>query len=147
MLARNRAASHEFHLLDRYEAGIALLGTEVKSARAGKVNLKDAYARVKDDEVFLYNVHISPYSHGNRENHEATRPRKLLLHAREIRRIVRDTRSGGTTLVPTRLYLKRGRIKVEIALAKGKKLHDKRESLRKREVEREMTRARGARRE
>ena len=145
VLARNRAASHEFHLLQRIEAGIVLGGTEVKSARLGNVNLKDAYARVKDGEVFLYNAHFSPYEQGNRQNQEPRRTRKLLLHAREIRKLAKETQSGGTTIVPTQLYLKRGRIKVELALARGKKLYAKREASRKREMEQEMARARGSR--
>ena len=145
VLASNRAAGHEYHLLERYEAGVVLTGTEVKSARAGKVNLKDAYARVERGELFLYNAHISPYEQGNRENHEPLRPRKLLLHAHEIRKLARETVATGLTIVPTRLYLKDGRIKVEVALARGKKLHDKREASREREVRREMDRARGSR--
>ncbi len=145
-LATNRAASHEFHLLQRIEAGIVLTGTEVKSARAGKVNLKDAFARIdKAGEIFLHNAHFSPYSHGNRQNHEPVRPRKLLLHAREIRKLAKQVEAGGRTLVPLRLYLKKGRVKVELALAQGKELHDKREASRKREMEEEMDRARGAR--
>jgi len=145
LLAANRKAAHEYHLLERIEAGIVLTGTEVKSARAGKVTLKDSYARVKDGEIFLYNVHISPYTQGNRANHEPERPRKLLLHAREIRKLDRETTRGGTTLIPTRLYLKKGKIKVELALARGKKLYDKREASRKREMDREMARATGSR--
>jgi len=144
-LATNRAASHEYHLLERIEAGIALTGTEVKSARAGKVSLKDAYARVKAGEVFLLNAHISPYAQGNRENHDPVRPRKLLLHAREIRKLDKETTRGGTTLVPTRLYLKKGRIKIELALARGKKLFDKREASRRREMDEEIARAKGSR--
>lgn len=145
-LASNRAATHEYHLLHRIEAGIVLSGTEVKSARQGKVNLKEAFARIQDGQVFLHNAHFSPYTHGNRENHEPLRPRKLLLHAGEIRKLIRETDAAGMTLVPTRLYLKRGRIKVELAVARGKKQHDKREAGRVREAEREMARARGARR-
>jgi len=145
VLATNRAASHEFHLLQRFEAGIVLTGTEVKSARDGKVNLKDAYARVKDGEMFLVNAHISPYTQGNRENHEPRRTRKLLLHAREIRKLARETVTTSLTLVPTRMYLKKGRVKVELALARGKKLYDKRESSRRKDEEREMARARGTR--
>jgi SsrA-binding protein len=141
VLAANRAASHEYHLLQRLEAGIVLTGTEVKSARAGSVNLKDAYARIKNGEIFLHNAHISPYDQGNRQNHEPRRTRKLLLHAREIRKLDRATISSGTTIVATKIYLKKGLIKVEIALAKGKKLHDKRESSRKREMDQEMARA------
>ena len=145
MLATNRAASHEYQLLQRYEAGIVLQGTEVKSARNGKVNLKDAYARVCNGEIFLHNAHISPYEQGNRENHEPVRPRKLLLHAREIRKIARETVATALTVVPTRMYLKNGRIKVELALARGKKLYDKREATRRRDIDREMARAKGSR--
>jgi SsrA-binding protein len=145
VLATNRAARHEFHLLERYEAGIALTGTEVKSARLGAVNLKDAYARVRGGEVFIHNLHISPYAQGNRENVDPVRTRKMLLRAREIRKLAKATETTSLTIVPTRMYLKDGWIKVELAVAKGKKLHDKRESKRKREVEREMARARGAR--
>ena len=144
-LATNRSARHEFHLLERYEAGIALTGTEVKSARLGAVNLKDAYARVRDGEVFVHNLHISPYAKGNRENVDPVRTRKLLLRAREIRKLAKSTETTGLTIVATRMYLKDGWIKIELAVAKGKKLYDKRESKRTREVEREMARARGAR--
>lgn len=144
-LATNRAASHEYHLLQRIEAGIVLSGTEVKSCRAGRVNLKEAYARIKDGEVFLQGAHISPYTHAGHDNHEPVRPRKLLLHAREIRKLTKEITAAGTTLVPTRIYLKNGRIKVEIAVARGKKQYDKREASRKREVEKEMARAKGAR--
>ena len=144
-LANNRSASHEFYLLERFEAGIVLTGTEVKSARAGKVNLKEAYARVKDGEVFLHNAHISPYSQGNRANHDPVRPRKLLLHKREIRKLDRETTRGGATLVPTKLYLKQGKIKIEVALARGKKLYDKRAASREKEIDREIARARGSR--
>lgn len=146
VLGRNRKASHEYHLLDRYEAGIVLTGTEVKSAREGRVNLQDAYAQVRNGEVFLFNAHISPYEQGGRENHDPERTRKLLLHAKEIRKLARETESGGTTLVPTRVYLKGGRIKVEIAVARGKKAFDKREALQKKDVDREMARARAERR-
>lgn len=146
VLATNRVASHEFHLLTRYEAGIVLVGTEVKSAREGTVSLKESYAKVERGELFLYNAHFSPYRQGNRENVDPLRVRKLLLHAGEIRRIDRDTRTGGMTLVPTRMYLKNGRIKIEVALARGKKSHDKREASREKEVEREMARARASRR-
>jgi SsrA-binding protein len=145
VLATNRAASHHYHLFQRFEAGIVLTGTEVKSARQGKVNLKDAYARVTGGEVFLHHAHISPYTQGNRENHEPLRIRKLLLHAREIRKLARETVTTSLTLVATRMYLKQGRIKVELALARGKKLHDKREASRRREVDREIARARGSR--
>ena len=145
VLATNRTASHQYQLFERFEAGIALRGTEVKSARQGKLNLKDGFARVHNGEVFLSNVHISPYTQGNRENHEPMRQRKLLLHAREIRKLARETTATALTIVPTRVYLKNGRIKVELALARGKKLYDKRESSRRREVEKEMARAKGSR--
>ena len=146
VLASNRSASHEFTLLTRYEAGIVLKGTEGKSARAGRVNIKDGYAVVANGEILLHNVHFSPYEQGNRENVEPLRARKLLLHAGEIRKLARETEKGGVTLVPTRLYLKNGRIKLEVALAKAKKLYDKREAARRREQEREMDRSRGAQR-
>ena len=146
VLATNRAASHEYHLVDRLEAGIVLTGPEVKSCRAGKVNLKDAYAQVKRGEAFLLNAHVSPYLQANRENADPLRTRKLLLHAREIRRLEKESDQGGMTLVPTRLYLKNGRIKLEIAIAKGKKQFDKREDARRKESEREIARMRGARR-
>jgi len=146
VLARNRAASHEFHLLDRFEAGIVLTGTEVKSIRGGRANIKDGYAKVVDGEVFLFNAHISPYEPGHRDNVDPLRTRKLLLNAREIRKIGKETDSAGVTLVPVSLYLKSGRVKVELALAKGKKSFDKREAIAKKDVEREMARARGARR-
>lgn len=145
VLASNRSASHEYHLLQRFEAGIALTGTEVKSARQGRVNLKDAYARVEQGEVFLHSAHIGPYAQANRDNHEPRRTRKLLLHAREIRKLGRETVTTGLTLVATRMYLKNGRIKVELALARGKKLHDKREASRRREMDKEIARARGSR--
>lgn len=145
LLSSNRAAAHEYHLLQRVEAGIVLAGTEVKSARAGRVNLKDAYASVRAGEVWLHNAHFSPYTHASHDNHDPLRARKLLLHAREIRRLERETAAAGTTLVPTRLYLKNGRVKVELALAKGKKQYDKRETAKLREHEREMARARSGR--
>jgi len=131
-LSDNRQAGHNFFLLDRYEAGIALTGTEVKAAKAGKVQLRDAYASVEKGEAWLLNAHISEYSHGNRFNHSPTRPRKLLLHRREIDKLETETREKGLSVVPTRLYLKNGKIKCEIAVAKGKKFHDKREAERER---------------
>jgi SsrA-binding protein len=147
ILAANRAASHEYHLLERFEAGIALTGTEVKSARDGRVSLKEAYAKIERGEVFLYDAHFSPYAQGGRENPDPVRTRKLLLHAKEIRKLSRATESGGMTLVPTKLYLKGGRIKIEIALARGKKAFDKREASRQEEARREMARLRGRIRE
>jgi SsrA-binding protein len=131
-LSDNRQAGHNFFLLDRYEAGIALTGTEVKAAKAGKVQLRDAYASVEKGEAWLLNAHISEYSHGNRFNHTPTRPRKLLLHRREIDKLASETREKGLSVVPTRLYMKNGKIKCEIAVAKGKKFHDKREAERER---------------
>ena len=127
-LSDNRQAGHNYFLMDRYEAGIALTGTEVKAAKAGKVQLRDAYASVEDNEAWLLNAHIAEYSHGNRANHSPVRSRKLLLHRREIDKLHVATREKGLSLIPTRLYLKNGRIKCEIAIAKGKKLHDKRET-------------------
>ncbi len=137
ILSHNRHASHEYHLLERYEAGLALTGTEVKSARDGKVQLKDSYAEVLGNEAWLVNAHISPYSHGNRMNHDPLRRRKLLLHRQEIAKLLGKTRERGLTLVVTKVYVKNGRIKCELALGRGKKLHDKRESERKRTQEAE----------
>ena len=137
LLSDNRHAGHNYHLLERFEAGLALTGTEVKAAKDGKIQLKDAFAEVDRNEIWLLNAHISQYSHGNRENHEPTRRRKLLLHREEIDKLLGKTREKGLTLIPTKMYLKNGRIKCELALAKGKKLHDKRESERKREMESE----------
>lgn len=127
-LNNNRQASFHYFLLDRYEAGMVLTGTEVKAAKSGNIQLRDAYANVEKGEAWLCNAHIAEYSHGNRENHAPTRPRKLLLHAREILKLQAAIKEKGLSVVPTRLYLKNGRIKCEIALAKGKKFHDKRES-------------------
>ena len=132
ILSDNRQAGHNYFLMDRYEAGIALTGTEVKAAKAGKVQLRDAYASIDKNEAWLLNAHISEYSHGNRFNHAPTRPRKLLLHRREIDKLESETREKGLSVVPTRLYLKNGKIKCEIAVAKGKKFHDKREAERER---------------
>lgn len=135
--ATNREAYHSYHILETFECGIALTGTEVKSIREGRCNLKDSYGMIRQGEAFLLNAHISPYSHGNRENHEPTRTRKLLLHKAEIHRLAGKVQEKGLTLVPTRMYLKNGRIKIELALAKGKKLYDKRETERRREADRE----------
>ena len=140
-VATNKKAFHDYFILEKFEAGISLMGTEVKAIREGRLNLKDSYAMVRSGEVFLINCHISPYSHGNRENHEPTRPRKLLLHAREIRKLVGKTQEKGLTLVPLRVYLKRGKIKCELGVAKGKKLYDKRETERRKEADREATAA------
>jgi SsrA-binding protein len=137
ILSDNRSAGHNYHLLDRYEAGLVLTGTEVKAAKNGKVQLKEAYAEVSEDEAWLMQAHISEYSHGNIMNHAPVRKRKLLLHRSEIEKLRAETREKGLTLVPTRLYLKDGRIKVEIAVAKGKKFHDKREAIKVKEMQSE----------
>ena len=136
-LAANRAAFHEYHISDKYEAGIALTGTEVKSVMGGRIQLKESYVAVRDGEAWLFNAHISPYSHGNRENHEPLRTRKLLLHKREIGRLDEATAKQGMTLVATRVYLKNGRIKLEVGVAKGKKMYDKRETEMRRTIDRE----------
>lgn len=141
VLAQNRVAGHLYFLLERFEAGIELTGTEVKAIRGGKANLKDAYGQVKDAEVWLLNCHINPYEHGSYDNHEALRKRKLLLHKQEIRKLTGKTTEKGLTLIPTKLYLKGGRIKCEIALAKGKKLWDRRETIRRKESDREARQA------
>ena len=133
----NRQAYHEYHILDKYEAGAVLVGTEVKSIMEGRIQLKDSYVQVKDGEVWLLNAHISPYSHGNKQNHDPLRTRKLLLHKREIEKLERDTTVKGMTLVVTSIYWKNGRIKFEIGTAKGKKLYDKRESEMRKTVEKE----------
>lgn len=146
ILSDNRHAGHNYHLLERFEAGLALTGTEVKAAKNGNVQLKDSFAEVAGNEAWLLNAHIGQYSHGNRENHEPTRRRKLLLHRAEIDKLLGKTREKGLTLIPTKMYLKNGRIKCELALAKGKKLHDKRESERAREMEAEARAAIGRRR-
>jgi SsrA-binding protein len=140
-VATNRQASYRYHLLEKWEAGLVLQGTEVKALREGKAQIKDGYAAVRDGEVWLYNVHIPPYGPAARENHEPERPRKLLMHAREIDRLIGKTREKGLTLVPTRLYFSNGRAKVEIALARGKDVGDKRQSIKEREMKREMERA------
>ncbi len=137
ILSENRQAGHNYFLMDRFEAGMVLTGTEVKAAKDGKVQLKDAYGAVLNSEAWLVNAHISQYSHGNRENHPPIRNRKLLLHRKEIDKLLGTTREKGLALIPTRLYLKAGRIKCEIAVAKGKKLHDKREAERTRTAEAE----------
>ena len=141
-VARNKRARHDYHILETWEAGVVLSGTEVKSLRQGKANLTDAYATVRDGEVFLLNLHISPYEQGNQFNHEPTRTRKLLLHRKEIRRLIGGVERQGLTLVPLELFFNpRGKAKVTLALAKGKKLHDKRADERRREDERDMARA------
>lgn len=137
----NRKARHEYHIDEKFEAGIALTGTEIKSIRAGKANLQDSYARVENGELILYNMHISPYEQGNRFNHEPKRPRKLLMHKREIMRLLGQTREKGYALIPLQLYFKRGWVKVELGLARGKKKYDKRQDIAARDAKREMDRA------
>ena len=137
VIADNRKALHDYAVLDTYEAGVALLGTEVKSIREGSVNLRDSYARIDRGEVWLLNVHIGPYSHTGYATHEDRRQRKLLLHAHEIRKLTGRVAEKGLTLVPLQMYFKNGRVKVALALVKGKQEHDKRETIRKREVDRE----------
>ena len=137
VIADNRKAFHDYHVLETYEAGVMLLGTEVKSIREGSVNLRDSYARVDRGEVWLLNLHIGPYSHMGYASHEDRRARKLLLHAHEIRKLIGKTIERGMTLVPLRMYFKNGRVKVALALAKGKQAHDKRDAIKKREVDRE----------
>ena len=136
-IAENRKAFHDYHLLETFEAGVALMGTEVKAIREGRVNLRDSYASVENGEVFLFNVNISPYSHRGYAEHEPLRRRKLLLHRHEIRKLIGKTVEKGMTLVPVRLYYKNGRVKVSVSLAKGKKDYDKRETIKRRDVDRE----------
>jgi SsrA-binding protein len=137
VIADNRKALHDYAVLETYEAGITLLGTEVKSIREGRVNLRDSFARIERGEVWLLNVHIGPYSHTGYATHEDRRERKLLLHSHEIRKLTGRVAEKGLTLVPLQMYFKNGRVKVALALAKGKQAHDKRETIRRREVERE----------
>ena len=140
-IATNRQAKFRYHLLDKWECGLVLTGTEVKSLRGGQAQLKDGFAIIRDGEVWLHNVHIPPYPPAQRENHEPERPRKLLMHKREIERLIGKTKEKGLTLVPTRLYFKGARAKVEIALARGKDVGDKRQTIKERELKREMDRA------
>lgn len=137
LIAENRKALFDYHVVDTYEAGMVLLGTEVKSIREGRVNLRDSYGKIDNGEVWLYNVNISPYSHRGYADHEPLRKRKLLLHRDEIRKLVGKTAKRGFTLVPLRLYFKNGRVKVALSLAKGKNAPDKRETIRRREADRE----------
>lgn len=141
IVARNRRASHDYELLERFEAGLALTGTEIKSVRAHKVSLQRAYVQPRGDDLYLLEATIAPYEHGNRENHEPDRPRKLLLHRREIIKIQEALQTKGMAMIPTKLYLSGGWAKVEVALARGKKLYDKRATLRKKESERQVERA------
>jgi SsrA-binding protein len=137
LIADNRKARHDYHILETYEAGIALLGTEVKAIREGRVNLRDSYARTEQGEVWMMNVHISPYSHRGYADHAEKRQRKLLMHRHEIRKLIGRTAEKGLTLVPLQMYFKNGRVKVLVGLARGKQAHDKRETIRRREVDRE----------
>ena len=137
IIADNRKARHDYHILETYEAGVALLGTEVKAIREGRVNLRDSYARTDGGEVWMMNVHISPYSHRGYADHAEKRQRKLLLHRHEIRKLIGRTAEKGLTLVPLQMYFKHGRVKVLVGLARGKQAHDKRETIRRREVDRE----------
>jgi SsrA-binding protein len=141
VIATNRKAGRDFHLEDRREAGLVLMGTEIKSIRAGRVNLSDGYVQPRDGELWLVNVHIAPYDPAGGRGHEPLRPRKLLLHRREIDRLTSRVHERGYTIVPTRLYLKGGRAKVEIALARGKRQYDKRQAIAKREAQRDIERA------
>ena len=140
VVARNKRARHDYHVIETWEAGLVLTGTEVKSLRQGKANISEAYAVVRDGEIFLINLHIPPYAQGNQFNHDPTRTRKLLLHRKEIRRMIGSVERQGLTLVPLELYFSKGIAKVMLALGKGKKLHDKRDTERKRDAEREMAR-------
>lgn len=136
-IAENRKAFHDYHIVETFEAGMVLVGTEVKAIREGSANLRDSFARLEDGEVWIYNIHINAYSHRGYADHQPTRRRKLLLHRREIRKLIGKTVEKGMTLVPTRLYFKNGHVKVALALAKGKQAHDKRETIKRREIDRE----------
>lgn len=140
-VTKNRKARHEYQILETYEAGLALKGTEVKSLRNGKANLQDSFARVENGELLLYNMHISPYDQGNRFNHEPKRTRRLLMHKREIMRLYGKTREKGLALIPLQVYFKNGLAKIELALAKGKKIYDRREDIAARDARREIERA------
>jgi SsrA-binding protein len=140
VLSTNKKAFFDYEIIDSLEVGIVLLGTEVKSAKEGKINLKDAFVKIMNGEAYLLNCHISPYSHGNITNHDPTRTRKLLLHKKELNKLIGKSKEKGLTLIPLKMYLKRNKIKVEIALAKGKKIYDKRESIKKKDLSREIKR-------
>ena len=140
IVSTNRKAKFEYFLLDQFEAGISLKGSEIKSIRAGQISIKEAYIRVDEHEAWLMEAHVAPYAEANRYNHEPRRPRQLLLHKREIRKLRASIRKKGLTIIPTKVYLKGGRAKVEIALARGKKLHDKRHAIKEKESERDMKR-------
>lgn len=138
VVADNRRARHEYEIIETYETGIELVGTEVKSMRGGKANLQDAFARIEDGELWLYNCHISPYDHGNRFNHEPLRKRRLLMHSKQILRVNQQVKEKGLTLIPLKIYFKRNWVKVDLALARGKQLHDKRDAITKRETKRQL---------
>ncbi len=140
IVSSNKKARHDFFIIEVYEAGLALTGTEIKSVRAGEVNLKDSFAKVKDGEVFVYNMHISPYAQGNRYNQDPMRPKKLLLHKKEIRKLDQAVSQEGLTLIPLEIYLQRGIAKLSLAVAKGKKLYDKRDDIAKRDAKRDIDR-------
>jgi SsrA-binding protein len=141
IVAQNKKARHDYFIEETYEAGIVLSGTEIKSIRAGRVNLKDSFARIKDGEVWLMNMHISPYEQGNRYNHDPTRTRKLLLHKREIGKLVGLTQEKGFSLIPLKIYLKNGFAKIDLAVAKGKKKYDKRQTLKEKDAKRQVEKA------
>ena len=140
MICQNRKARHDYHIMTSYEAGLVLKGSEVKSCREGKANLKDSHARIKDGEVYLVNAHISPYTYANQLNHDPLRARKLLLHKREIKKLYGKLMERGFTLIPLKMYFKNGKVKVEMAVAKGKKTHDKRETIKQKDFAREAER-------
>ncbi len=140
LVCQNRKAFHDYEILERFEAGMVLLGSEVKSLREGRANLKDSYARIKGGEVYLFGLHISPYSHASYNNHEPERVRKLLLHTYEIKKLLGKTQERGLALIPLKIYFSKGRAKVELALARGKRMYDKRDSLKKKEEARELDR-------
>ncbi|MCC5895234.1 MAG: SsrA-binding protein SmpB [Alkalibacterium sp.] len=141
LIAQNRKARYEYAILDTIEAGIVLKGTEIKSIRAGRINLKDGYASIRDGEIWLYNVHISPFEQGNQFNHDPVRPRKLLMKKKQIDSLIGETKQGGITLIPLKVYIKNGFAKVLIGLAKGKKQYDKRETIKRRDQDRQLRRA------
>ena len=141
IVSQNKKAYHDYFILDTYEAGIELKGTEIKSVRKGSVNLKDSFIRIKNDEAYIENMHIAPYEQGNRFNHEPLRTRKLLLHRTEIKKLQKEVKENGLTIVPTKLYFNTSKLKVEIALARGKKLYDKRQDLKAKDAKRDVERA------
>ncbi len=141
IVSNNKKAYHDYFILDTYEAGIELKGTEIKSVRKGSANLKDAFIRIKQDEAFIENMHIAPYEQGNRFNHDPRRTRKLLLHKKEIRKLQKEVKENGLTIIPTKLYFNTSKAKLEIALAKGKKLYDKRQDLKAKDAKRDIEKA------